>query len=88
MLALSESSAREALSLLRDLCFYAAILGCLDVPRSFAGDLGPLSESQQKFINELEVVNRKLMDRDSEVIDLQKKVIELFEELRHSKATA
>jgi hypothetical protein len=45
-------------------------------------------EQDQKFINELEVVNKKLMDRDSEVIDLQKKVIELFEELRHSKATA
>lgn len=45
-------------------------------------------EQDQKFINELEVVNKKLMDRDAEVIDLQKKVIELFEELRHSKATA
>ncbi|WP_426671729.1 helix-turn-helix domain-containing protein [Mucilaginibacter sp. McL0603] len=42
-------------------------------------------ENDQKFINELEVVNKKLMDRDAEVIDLQKKVIELFEELRHSK---
>ena len=37
---------------------------------------------------ELETVNKKLMDRETEVIDLQKKVIELFEELRHSKATA
>ncbi|MDB5153805.1 MAG: helix-turn-helix transcriptional regulator [Mucilaginibacter sp.] len=45
-------------------------------------------EQDQKFINELEVVSKKLMDRDAEVIDLQKKVIELFEELRHSKATA
>ena len=45
-------------------------------------------EQDQKFINELELVNKKLMDRDAEVIDLQKKVIELFEELRHSKATA
>jgi len=45
-------------------------------------------EQDQKFINELEVVNKKLMDRDAEVIDLQKKVIELFEELRHSRATA
>jgi transcriptional regulator with XRE-family HTH domain len=45
-------------------------------------------EQDQKFINELEIVNKKLMDRDAEVIDLQKKVIELFEELRHSKATA
>jgi hypothetical protein len=28
------------------------------------------------------------MDRETEVIDLQKKVIELFEELRHNKITA
>ncbi|MDB5145571.1 MAG: helix-turn-helix transcriptional regulator [Mucilaginibacter sp.] len=45
-------------------------------------------EQDQKIISELEIVNKKLMDRDAEVIDLQKKVIELFEELRHSKATA
>jgi len=45
-------------------------------------------ESDQKFINELETVNKKLMDRETEVIDLQKKVIELFEEIRHNKATA
>jgi transcriptional regulator with XRE-family HTH domain len=46
------------------------------------------SEQDQKFINELETVNKKLMDRETEVIDLQKKVIELFEELRHAKITA
>lgn len=46
------------------------------------------SEQDQKVINELETVNKKLMDRETEVIDLQKKVIELFEELRHNKATA
>jgi transcriptional regulator with XRE-family HTH domain len=46
------------------------------------------SEREQKFVNELDTVNKKLMDREIEVIDLQKKVIELFEELRHSKATA
>ena len=45
-------------------------------------------EQDQKFINELEVVNKKLTDRETEIIDLQKKVIELFEELRHSKITA
>lgn len=45
-------------------------------------------EHDQKAINELDIVNKKLMDRDAEVIDLQKKVIELFEELRHTKATA
>jgi transcriptional regulator with XRE-family HTH domain len=46
------------------------------------------SEQEQKFVSELEVINKKLMDRETEVIDLQKKVIELFEELRHSRAIA
>src|SRR5882757_380116 len=45
------------------------------------------SDSDQKFVNELEIINRKLMERETEVIDLQKKVIELFEELRHAKIT-
>ena len=45
-------------------------------------------EQEQKFVNELEVVNKKLTDREIEIIDLQKKVIELFEELRHNKITA
>ena len=45
-------------------------------------------ESDQKFVNELEVVNKKLTDRETEIIDLQKKVIELFEELRHNRITA
>lgn len=46
------------------------------------------SEQEQKFMSELETVNKRLMDRETEVIDLQKKVIELFEELRHAKVTA
>jgi transcriptional regulator with XRE-family HTH domain len=46
------------------------------------------TEQNQKFQNELETVNKKLMDRETEVIDLQKKVIELFEELRQTKVTA
>ena len=46
------------------------------------------TEQDQKMANELENVNKKLMDRETEVIDLQKKVIELFEELRHKKVTA
>lgn len=45
-------------------------------------------ENDQKFQNELETVNKRLMDRETEVIDLQKKVIELFEELRHNRVTA
>jgi transcriptional regulator with XRE-family HTH domain len=43
-------------------------------------------EQDQKIASELENVNKKLMDRETEVIDLQKKVIELFEELRHKKS--
>jgi transcriptional regulator with XRE-family HTH domain len=46
------------------------------------------AEYEQKYVNELENVNKKLMDRETEVIDLQKKVIELFEELRQSKVSA
>jgi transcriptional regulator with XRE-family HTH domain len=46
------------------------------------------ADADQKFVNELETIHKKLMDRETEVIDLQKKVIELFEELRHSKVTA
>jgi len=46
------------------------------------------AEHDQKVANELETINKKLMDRETEVIDLQKKVIELFEELRHTKITA
>src|ERR1700761_5802012 len=36
------------------------------------------AEQEKTIINELETVNKKLMDREVEVIDLQKKVIELF----------
>src|ERR1700710_2096310 len=46
------------------------------------------SEQDQKFISEMDVINKKLIDRESEVIDLQKKVIELFEELRQTKIMA
>jgi len=45
-------------------------------------------EQEQKFVNELDIVNKKLTDREIEIIELQKKVIELFEELRHNKITA
>ncbi len=46
------------------------------------------AEGELKYATELESVNKKLMDRETEVIDLQKKVIELFEELRQSKVSA
>jgi len=43
------------------------------------------SEQQEKYVSELEVMTKKLQDRESEVIELQKKIIDLFEELRRSK---
>jgi len=42
-------------------------------------------EQEQKFVNELQQVSKKLTDREVEIIELQKKVIELFEELRQNK---
>ncbi len=46
------------------------------------------TEQEQKYNTELDSVSKKLSDRDTEVIDLQKKVIELYEELRLNKVTA
>ena len=43
----------EAISLRPNSCFYAAILACLSISKVFAGDLISLSDSQQKFVNEL-----------------------------------
>lgn len=43
------------------------------------------SEQQEKYVSELETVTKKLQQREIEVIELQKKVIELYEELRRSK---
>ncbi|PPL02448.1 helix-turn-helix domain-containing protein [Parapedobacter indicus] len=42
------------------------------------------SEEEKKFISELTTANKKLQERDAEVIELQKKVIELYEQL-HKK---
>lgn len=39
-------------------------------------------EEEQKYTSELELANIKLLERNNEVIDLQKKVIELYEEIR------
>ena len=46
------------------------------------------SEQQEKYVSELETVTKKLQQREAEVIELQKKVIELYEELRRSKILA
>jgi transcriptional regulator with XRE-family HTH domain len=43
------------------------------------------TEQQEKYISELEVLTKKLQDREMEVIDLQKKIIVLYEELRQVK---
>lgn len=45
-------------------------------------------EQENKYNSELDTIAKKLSDRETEVIDLQKKVIELYEELRLNKVTA
>jgi hypothetical protein len=65
---LPQSRASEALSLPRHSCFYAAILACVALPTAFAGDLGPLSESQQKFVNELAAKSRSAQSENAAVI--------------------
>ncbi len=40
------------------------------------------TEQQEKYTSDLEVLTKKIQEREVEVIDLQKKVIELYEELR------
>ena len=39
-----------------------------------------------KYATDLEIVTKKLQEREIELIDLQKKVIELYEELRNVKS--
>ncbi len=46
------------------------------------------SEQEQKSASEIELIQKKLVEREAELIDLQKKVIELYEELRRPKAIA
>lgn len=46
------------------------------------------SEQQEKYVSELEVLTRKLQEREMEVIDLQKKIIVLYEELRQIKSSS
>ena len=43
------------------------------------------TEQQEKYNSDLDVLTKKVQDRETEVIELQKKVIELYEELRRSK---
>ena len=67
-LVLPQSRARKAFSLLRNSCFYAAILGCLSIPRAFAADSSPLSEAQQKFVNDLAAKSRAAQSENAAVI--------------------
>jgi hypothetical protein len=59
---------RQAPHLVRNPCCYAAVLTCLCIPNVFAGDLGPLSESQQKFVNELAAKSRSAETERAAVI--------------------
>jgi len=52
----------------RNLCFYTAILACFVMPGAFAGDVGSLSESQQKFLNELAAKSRSAQSENAAVI--------------------
>lgn len=44
------------------------------------------AEQEQKSASDMELIQKKLVEREAELIDLQKKVIELYEELRRPKA--
>ena len=43
------------------------------------------AEGQEKYISDVEDLTKKLQDRERELTDLQKKIIELYEELRKTK---
>jgi superfamily I DNA and/or RNA helicase len=45
------------------------------------------SEEQEKYNNEVEVLTKKLQERETDIIELQKKVIDLYEELRRAKVS-
>lgn len=46
------------------------------------------TEEQEKYNNEVETLSKKLQEREADVIELQKKVIDLYEELRRAKVMA
>src|SRR5262249_42159801 len=49
-------------------CPYATILACFVMPAAFASDVGSLSESQQKFLNELAAKSRSAQSENAAVI--------------------
>ncbi len=46
------------------------------------------TEQQEKYVSELETITKRLQERETEVIELQKKIIDLFEEIRRAKVLA
>ncbi len=66
--SLSASTVGKAVSLPRSSCFYAVILTCLSIPKVFAADSIPLSDSQQKFVNELAAKSRSAESKGAAVI--------------------
>ena len=42
-------------------------------------------EQEVKYASDLDILSKKIQEREADVIDLQKKVIELYEEIRHAK---
>jgi SGNH hydrolase-like domain, acetyltransferase AlgX len=67
-LELSARNGGETVSFPYKFCFYAAVLACLAFPQVFAGDSIPLSESQQKFVNELAAKLRSAESKSAAVI--------------------
>src|SRR2546430_15538905 len=59
---------RKPLSLPRTSCFYVAILVCLAFPEILGGESIPLSDLQQKFINELAAKSRSAQSENAAVI--------------------
>jgi acetyltransferase AlgX (SGNH hydrolase-like protein) len=67
-LSLSARTARKAVSLPRNRCVYASILISLSILKVSAGDSIPLSNSQQKFIDELAAKLRSAESKGAAVI--------------------
>src|SRR4030095_15976152 len=68
LLALSAHTAGKAVTLFRICCVYAAILTSLSITKVFACDSIPLSNSQQKFVDELAAKSRSAESERAAVI--------------------
>src|SRR5256886_8187481 len=67
-LSLSAGTAGKAASVPRRCCVYVAIRTSLSIPKVFAGDSIPLSNSQQKFVDELAAKSRSAESKGAAVI--------------------